>query len=91
VTGSVRYEARSGLGRDEALHLVADRHGPATAARIARTMVVYTRRNGAAAQDSAMPRSVRMNKVIDVRDMPTGTLVQDPTYSAAEKKFFRVP
>jgi hypothetical protein len=31
------------------------------------------------------------NKVIDVRDMPTGTLVQDPTYPAAEKKFFRVP
>lgn len=31
------------------------------------------------------------NKVIDVRDMPTGTLVQDPTYPAAEKKYFRVP
>ncbi len=31
------------------------------------------------------------NKVIDVRDMPSGTLVQDPTYPAAEKKYFRVP
>ena len=43
-------------GIDLALHLVADRHGPAAAARIAREMVVYTRRNGAAAQDSAMLR-----------------------------------
>jgi hypothetical protein len=31
------------------------------------------------------------NKVVDVRDIPTGTLVMDPTYPAAEKKFFRVP
>ena len=31
------------------------------------------------------------NKVIDVRDIPTGTLVQDPTYPPAEKKYFRVP
>ena len=31
------------------------------------------------------------NKVIDVRDIPSGTLVQDPTYPAAEKKYFRVP
>lgn len=31
------------------------------------------------------------NKVIDVRDIPTGQLVQDPTYPAAEKKYFRVP
>jgi hypothetical protein len=31
------------------------------------------------------------NKVIDVRDLPSGTLVQDPTYPAAEKKYFRVP
>jgi hypothetical protein len=26
-----------------------------------------------------------------VRDIPSGTLVQDPTYPAAEKKYFRVP
>ena len=31
------------------------------------------------------------NKVVDVRDIPTGTLVMDPTYPAAEKKYFRVP
>jgi hypothetical protein len=30
-------------------------------------------------------------KVVDVRDIPSGTLVQDPTYPAAEKKYFRVP
>jgi transcriptional regulator GlxA family with amidase domain len=43
-------------GIDLALHLVAVRHGPAAAARIARTMVVYARRNGDAAQDSTMLR-----------------------------------
>jgi hypothetical protein len=31
------------------------------------------------------------NKVIDVRDMPSGTLVQDPTYTGAGKGYFRVP
>lgn len=31
------------------------------------------------------------NKVIDVRDIPSGTLVQDPTFPAADKKYFRVP
>ncbi|MGA0846724.1 MAG: hypothetical protein ACO3RV_09300 [Luteolibacter sp.] len=31
------------------------------------------------------------NKVVDVRDIPTGTLVQDPTFPASEKKYFRVP
>lgn len=36
------------------------------------------------------------NRVIEVRDeqgnlIPTGTLVQDPTFPASEKKFFRVP
>ncbi len=30
-------------------------------------------------------------KVIDVRDIPSGTLVQDPNYPAAEKKYFRIP
>ena len=43
-------------GIDLALHLVATRHGPAAAARVARTMVVFARRNGDAAQDSAMLR-----------------------------------
>jgi hypothetical protein len=30
-------------------------------------------------------------KVVDVRDIPSGTLVQDPTYPPADKKYFRVP
>ncbi|MEV7775689.1 DJ-1/PfpI family protein [Kitasatospora sp. NPDC086791] len=43
-------------GIDLALHLVANRHGPAAAARIAREMVVYARRNGDERQVSAMLR-----------------------------------
>jgi hypothetical protein len=31
------------------------------------------------------------NKLIDVRGIASGTLVQDPTYPASEKKYFRVP
>ena len=31
------------------------------------------------------------NQLIDVRDLPSGTLVRDPTFPAEEKKFFRVP
>ena len=30
-------------------------------------------------------------KVVDVRDIPSGTLVQDPTYTGAGKGYFRVP
>jgi len=43
-------------GIDLALHLVAVRHGPAAAARVARAMVVYARRNGDERQASAMLR-----------------------------------
>jgi transcriptional regulator GlxA family with amidase domain len=43
-------------GIDLALHLVAGRHGPAVAARVARDMVVYARRNGHEPQTSAMFR-----------------------------------
>ncbi|MBT2367917.1 DJ-1/PfpI family protein [Streptomyces sp. ISL-10] len=43
-------------GIDLALHLVAGRHGPAVAARVAREMVVYARRNGNEPQTSAMLR-----------------------------------
>lgn len=43
-------------GIDLALHLVAGRHGPAVAAKVARDMVVYARRNGHDAQSSAMFR-----------------------------------
>lgn len=31
------------------------------------------------------------NKIVDVRDIPSGTLVQDPTYTGAGKGYFRVP
>ncbi len=31
------------------------------------------------------------NKLVDVRNIPPGTLVADPTYPVSEKKFFRVP
>ncbi|MBR7835115.1 DJ-1/PfpI family protein [Actinospica durhamensis] len=43
-------------GIDLALHLVATRHGPAAAAKVARDMVVYARRTGEASQTSAMLR-----------------------------------
>ncbi|MFC7550353.1 GlxA family transcriptional regulator [Plantactinospora sp. GCM10030261] len=43
-------------GIDLALHLLAVRHGPALAARVARAMVVYARRNGHESQHSAMLR-----------------------------------
>ena len=43
-------------GIDLALHLIAVRDGPATAARTAREMVVYARRNGDEQQASAMLR-----------------------------------
>ncbi|CAM3633002.1 GlxA family transcriptional regulator [Kibdelosporangium persicum] len=41
-------------GIDLALHLVTLRHGPSAAARIARTMVVYARRNGDEHQASVL-------------------------------------
>ncbi|MES2474427.1 MAG: hypothetical protein V4640_01510 [Verrucomicrobiota bacterium] len=31
------------------------------------------------------------SKIIDVRDMPAGTLVGDPNFPPEEKKYFRVP
>ncbi len=43
-------------GIDLALHLVAVRHGPAVAAKVARNMVVFARRNGDEPQSSAMLR-----------------------------------
>jgi transcriptional regulator GlxA family with amidase domain len=43
-------------GIDLVLHLLARRHGPGFAARVAREMVVYARRNGDERQTSAMLR-----------------------------------
>lgn len=54
--GGVITSAGIASGIDLALHLIATRHGPATAARVARAMVVHARRNGDEPQASAMLR-----------------------------------
>ncbi len=62
-------------GIDLALHMLATRHGPGFAARAAREMVVYARRNGDETQASAMLRHRahisdvvhRVQDIIDVR------------------------
>lgn len=56
VDGRVITSAGIASGIDLALHLIAIRHGPGTAAQIARSMVVYARRNGNEQQASAMLR-----------------------------------
>ena len=75
--GDDRVVTSAGIasGIDLALHLVATRHGPGLAARIAREMVVYARRNGDELQESAMLRhrghlsdlAHRVQDVIDSR------------------------
>ncbi|MFA1547054.1 GlxA family transcriptional regulator [Actinomadura chokoriensis] len=54
--GRVVTSAGIASGIDLALHMVAARHGPGAAARIARTMVVYARRNGDQPQAGVMLR-----------------------------------
>ena len=56
VDGRVVTSAGIASGIDLALHLIAARHGPGAAARAARQMVVYARRNGDEPQASAMLR-----------------------------------
>lgn len=56
MDGRVVTSAGIASGIDLALQLVAVRHGPAAAARVARQMVVYARRNGDEQQASAMLR-----------------------------------
>lgn len=56
VDGRVVTSAGIASGIDLTLHLVAVRHGPYAAAQVARSMVVYTRRNGDEQQASAMLR-----------------------------------
>src|SRR6202020_896766 len=56
VDGRVATSAGIASGIDLALHLIAARHGPAAAARVARAMVIYARRNGEEQQASAMRR-----------------------------------
>jgi transcriptional regulator GlxA family with amidase domain len=60
-------------GIDLALHLIASRHGPAAAAQVARSMVVYARRNGDAEQVSTMLRhrthlADTVHRVLDLID-----------------------
>ncbi|SDF30868.1 Transcriptional regulator GlxA family, contains an amidase domain and an AraC-type DNA-binding HTH domain [Lentzea fradiae] len=54
--GRIVTSAGIASGIDLALHLVAMRHGPVVAAAIARTMVVYARRNGDDQQASVLLR-----------------------------------
>ena len=56
VDGTIATSAGIASGIDLALHLIAVAHGPAMAARIARTLVVYTRRNGDEQQTSVLLR-----------------------------------
>ncbi|WP_119727391.1 GlxA family transcriptional regulator [Thermomonospora amylolytica] len=71
-------------GIDLALHLVAVRHGPGAAARVARSMVVYARRNGEEPQASVMLRHRahlsdvvhRVQDVIDARFTERLTLAE---------------
>ncbi len=56
LDGRVVTSAGIASGLDLALHVIAVRHGPETAAGIARQMVVYARRNGDEQQTSAMLR-----------------------------------
>lgn len=56
IDGRVATSAGIASGIDLALHVIAVRHGPAAAARVARSMVVYARRNGDERQTSAMLR-----------------------------------
>jgi transcriptional regulator GlxA family with amidase domain len=56
VDGQLATSAGIASGIDLALHLVATRHGPGDAARVAREMVVYARRNGDEHQASTLLR-----------------------------------
>jgi transcriptional regulator GlxA family with amidase domain len=56
VDDRIATSAGIASGIDLALHLIAVRDSPATAARVAREMVVYARRNGDEQQVSAMLR-----------------------------------
>jgi transcriptional regulator GlxA family with amidase domain len=56
IDGRIATSAGIASGIDLALHLIAVRDGPAMAAKVAREMVVYARRNGDEQQTSAMLR-----------------------------------
>lgn len=75
-------------GIDLALHLISGRLGTRAASRVARTMVVYARRNGTAPQESVMLRHRdhvddlvhRAQDIIDdryTRSLPLGALARE--------------
>ncbi|MCR3719113.1 MULTISPECIES: GlxA family transcriptional regulator [Prauserella salsuginis group] len=85
--GRVVTSAGVASGIDLALHLLATREGPGVAARVAREMVVYARRNGDQHQESVMLRHRghlddavhRVQDVIDARfteSLPLATLAE---------------
>ena len=88
MDGRVATSAGIASGIDLALHLLAVRDGPDVAARVAREMVVYARRNGDELQASAMLRhrnhlsdlSHRAQDHIEARfaeQLPLASLAQD--------------
>ncbi|GAA1239281.1 GlxA family transcriptional regulator [Prauserella halophila] len=85
--GRIVTSAGVASGIDLALHLLATRHGPGVAARVAREMVVYARRNGEQHQESVMLRHRghlddavhRVQDLIDARfteSLPLATLAE---------------
>jgi transcriptional regulator GlxA family with amidase domain len=81
-------------GIDLALHIIASRHGPGAAARIARAMVVYARRNGEERQTSAMLRHRahlsdvvhRVQDLIDARFTQRLTLADLAAYAGVSER-----
>ncbi len=87
VDSSVVTSAGIASGIDLALHLVATRHGAAAAAKVAREMVVYCRRNGDEQQASAMLRhrghlSEVVHRAQDIIDARFTTPLPLPSLSA---------
>jgi transcriptional regulator GlxA family with amidase domain len=94
VDGRVVTSAGIASGIDLALHLIAARHGPGAAARVAREMVVYARRNGDEPQASAMLRHRahlsdtvhRVQDLIDARFTEALPLAHLATASAVSQR-----
>ncbi len=98
ITGEEKINVRpSEKQRIEAARIKAER---AEAQRIENERLAA---EAAAAPKKDFPNATRLEgrsgyvsspynqKIIDVREIPPGTLVQDPTFPPEEKKYFRVP
>lgn len=94
VDGRVVTSAGIASGIDLTLHLLAVRHGPGFAARVAREMVVYTRRNGDEQQIGVMLRHRghisdvvhRVQDVIDARFPERLTLAELATLAGVSER-----